>query len=177
MGGAQAWQAVKKLLGGLQKTKKGKSKRMRDVHGTMSTSAEGDAEIFAAHFETLYGRKSQYDLSVLTKILQRDVRLDLDGEPTREDIVKAVKSLKLSGPGCSGVSAAEWKALLVDPECVEWVEEYVVKFWRTKVSPREWDDGELKILEKKGDLSDPNNYRGIMLLEVAMKVIAYILKV
>jgi hypothetical protein len=34
-----------------------------------------------------------------------------------------------------------------------------------------------KILEKKGDLSDPNNYRGIMLLEVAMKVIAYILKV
>ena len=101
MGGAQAWQAVKKLLGGLRKTKKGKSKRMRDVHGTMSTSAEEDAEIFAAHFKTLYGRKSQYDLSVLTKILQRDVRLDLDGEPTREDIIKAVKSLKLSGPGCA----------------------------------------------------------------------------
>ena len=168
---------MQKLLGGLQKTKKGKSKRMRDVHGKMSTSAEEDAEIFAAHFKTLYGRKPQYDLSVLTKILQRDVRFDLDGEPTREDIIKAVKSLKLSGPGCSGVSAAEWKALLVDPECVEWVEAYVMKFWRTKVSPREWDDGELKILEKKGDLSDPNNYRGIMLLEVAMKVIAYILKV
>jgi hypothetical protein len=47
------------------------------------------AEIFAAHFKTLYGRKPQYDLSVLTKILQRDVRFDLDGEPTREDIVKA----------------------------------------------------------------------------------------
>jgi hypothetical protein len=27
--------------------------------------------------------------------------------------VKAVKSLKLSGPGCSVVTAAEWKALLV----------------------------------------------------------------
>jgi hypothetical protein len=40
----------------------------------------------------------------------------------------------------------------------------------------EWEDG-LKILEKSGDLSNPNNHRGIMLLEVAMKVIANVLKV
>jgi hypothetical protein len=30
----------------------------------------------------------------------------------------------------------------------------------------------LKILEKKGDLSLPKNYRGIMVLEVAYKVVA-----
>jgi hypothetical protein len=33
-----------------------------------------------------------------------------------------------------------------------------------------WEDGGLKILEKSGDLSEPNNYRGTMLLEVAMEV-------
>ena len=50
MGGPQAWQAVETLLGGLQKTKKGKAKRMRkgqsrlQTDGTMaSTSAEENA--------------------------------------------------------------------------------------------------------------------------------------
>jgi hypothetical protein len=35
----------------------------------------------------------------------------------------------------------------------------------------EWEDGGLKIFEKKGDLAGPSNYRGIVLLEVAMKVV------
>jgi len=35
-------------------------------------------------------------------------------------------------------------------------------------------DGLLKILPKKGDKSDPANYRGIMLLEVAYKIVANI---
>ena len=33
----------------------------------------------------------------------------------------------------------------------------------------------LKILPKKGDLSDPGNHRGIMLLEVAYKIVAIII--
>ena len=177
MGGPQAWQAVKKLLQGLQKTKRGKAKRMRKADGTMSTSAEEDAKVFEKHFQSLYGRTAEYDLSVLSKIAQRKVRVDLDGEPTREEIVNAVKALKVSGPGCTGVSAAEWKSLIFDDECLSWLVQYVVRFWRCRVQPGEWEDGGLKILEKKGDLADPNNYRGIMLLEVAMKVVANVLKV
>jgi hypothetical protein len=74
---------VKKLLKGLKSTKKGKAKRMRSViTGKVSTSAEGDAEVFAEHFNSLYGRKPEYDLDVLEEIKQREVRLDLDGEPT-----------------------------------------------------------------------------------------------
>ena len=41
--------------------------------------------------------------------------------------------------------------------------------------PIEWEMGVLKILPKKGDKSDPGNYRGIMLLEVAYKIMANIL--
>lgn len=36
--------------------------------------------------------------------------------------------------------------------------------------PEEQEIGLLKILPKKGDKSDPGNYRGIMLLEVAYKI-------
>jgi len=42
--------------------------------------------------------------------------------------------------------------------------------------PAEWEDGLLKILPKSGDLSQPGNYRGIMLLEVLYKVAGNILK-
>ena len=41
--------------------------------------------------------------------------------------------------------------------------------------PREWNIGKLTILSKKGDLSLPKNYRGIMLLDNAYKIIALIL--
>ena len=50
----------------------------------------------------------------------------------------------------------------------------VLAFWETEEMPTEWETGLLKILPKKGDKSDPANYRGIMLLEVAYKIVANI---
>ena len=47
--------------------------------------------------------------------------------------------------------------------------------WITEEVPGEWNIGRLTILPKKGDLSLPKNYRGIMLLEVAYKIIAILL--
>ena len=102
---------------------------------------------------------------------------ELDHEPTDEEILKAVLGLNFSGPGDSGVAAAEWKTLMADDECSEFVFAYVRRFWRSKVNPELWITGLLKILEKKGDLSKAGNYRGIMLLEVPYKVVANVLKV
>ena len=52
----------------------------------------------------------------------------------------------------------------------------VVDFWLNERPPEEWEiGGMLKILAKKGDLSKPGNYRGIMMLEVAYKIIAILL--
>ena len=42
--------------------------------------------------------------------------------------------------------------------------------------PSVWEEGDLKILPKKGDLSLPKNYQGIMMLEVSYKVVAVILQ-
>jgi hypothetical protein len=51
----------------------------------------------------------------------------------------------------------------------------VVHFWTTETPHAEWEIGLLSILPKKGDLSNPGNYRGIMMLEVAYKIVANIL--
>jgi hypothetical protein len=116
-------------------------------------------------------------MEVFKHIPKQRVFTDLDHEPTDEEIPKAVLGLNFSGPGDSGVAAAEWKALMADDECSEFVFAYVRRFWRSKVNHELWITGLLKILEKKGDLSKADNYRGIMVLEVPYKVVADVLKV
>ena len=48
--------------------------------------------------------------------------------------------------------------------------------WHTEQIPEECNLGRLIVLPKKGDLSQPKNYRGIMLLEIAYKVLAIIIQ-
>ena len=51
----------------------------------------------------------------------------------------------------------------------------VLDFWETELPPEKWLKGLLKIIPKKGDLSRAGNYRGIMLLEAAYKIVAILL--
>ena len=54
--------------------------------------------------------------------------------------------------------------------------ETVRDFWHSETSCfEEWRVGRLKLLPKKGDPSDPSNWRGIMLLDVSAKVVASII--
>ena len=63
--------------------------------------------------------------------------------------------------------------------------EVSIRLWWVRASPEasstpsfvydEWLTGRLKILPKKGDLSDPNSWRGIMLLDAASKILSSIL--
>ena len=42
--------------------------------------------------------------------------------------------------------------------------------WREELVPRQWREGLIVNLFKKGDKEDPGNYRGTMLLSVVGKV-------
>ena len=42
--------------------------------------------------------------------------------------------------------------------------------WREELVPRQWREGLIVNLVKKGDKEDPGNYRGITLLSVVGKV-------
>ena len=47
----------------------------------------------------------------------------------------------------------------------------IIKFWVTKIVPNQWNIGRVFVLPKKGDLSLPKNYKGIMLLQIAYQII------
>ena len=98
-----------------------------------------------------------------------------DHPPPRKEIKDAILKLKNKAPGESGLTPQMWKALTTNDITFEIVETIILDFWDTELSPEEWETGILKILPKKGDLSKPGNYRGIMLLEAAYKIIAVLL--
>ena len=149
--------------------------KMQLPDGTRASTPEENAGVYATHFTQLYGRLPSGNATVLELLQQRSVVAGLDGEPSDEEIRIALRKLHDTGPGVSGLPAAAWKALGSTDEGFALVRDMVLRFWTTEQVPPEWETGLLKILPKKGDLSLPGNYRGIMLLEVAYKIVGNLL--
>jgi len=174
--GRKVWEAIARLKGGLQKTRTATSVPLKKKSGEVCVGAVENAERFREHFLELYGRKEKFDWGVLDSIQQHEVWEEAGRIPSDKEIEAAVGKLNLSSPGASGVGAAAVKAVLSSARGFVLLREMVLEFWEGEVAPTSWEDGLLKILPKSGDLSQPGNYRGFMLLEVLYKVVANLLK-
>ena len=62
-----------------------------------------------------------------------------------------------------------FKAIDSNNQMFQLLKSIILDFWEKELPPDQWETGLLKIIPKKDDLSQPGNYRGIMLLEVAFK--------
>jgi hypothetical protein len=133
----------------------------------LSETPEENAEVFREFFEAQYDRKPSGRLSAADRLPQLHVHTQADAgrPPSQKEVRTAVQKLNLSGPGYTGNNAAAWKALLVNESVFDWILEYTLRFFKHRQPPADWERQLLKILEKKGDLPLPKNYRGIMLLD------------
>jgi hypothetical protein len=79
--------------------------------------------------------------------------------------------------GDNGVIPEFLKAMTGALGTRELVYKIILQFWQAQGEdvPTEWLIGKLKILPKKGDLSDPNKWRGIMLLDIMSKLVCSII--
>ena len=131
----------------------------------------GGAARFKEHFSELYGKEEWYDETVLHSIPQHDPKVweDQGQTPDSDEIKVVVRRLNVSGPGITGISAAVLKALLLHDEAFSCLVEVVLHFWESEEVPAQWEECLLEILPKSGELSQPDNYRDIMLLKVLLK--------
>ena len=174
-GTKEHWDTLGRLRNGLSKAHASAEVSMKKPDGSRCKSAEENAEVFRAHFQTLYGRTPTYDATVLEMLTQHPVVVNCDHVPSDDEIRSATNRLKNKGPGLSGICPQAWKALLENDNAFQILRLVILEFWVSEMPPEEWQTGLLKILAKKGDLSLPGNYRGIMLLETAYKIIAILL--
>ena len=174
-GTKHCWDALAQLRKGLSRTRPSAEKCMKKEDGSLCKTPEENAEVFRNHFHKLYSIPPKCDMSIADTIPQRPIVEGCDHPPTDEEIRAAVRKLKENAPGESGIPAKVWKILAEVSDTYEILKSIVINFWTTEITPEEWELGLLTILAKKGDLSLPGNYRGIMLLETAYKIIAIIL--
>ena len=169
------WDTLSVLRRGLSKTRPSAERTMKKPDGSLCSSPEENAGVFRNHFEKLYGRTAAFDPSVLDLLETMPAVPNCDHTPTSEEIMAACHKLKDKSPGESGLTPQMWKALTTNQETFALLENVIVEFWESELTPSEWEKGLLTILAKKGDLSLPDNYRGIMLLEAVYKIVSIIL--
>ena len=87
-GSKVAWDAVKTLKRGLELLNRRPAPiRMKFIDGSSASTAEDNAEVFARHFDGLYGCRAVYDDSVRLSILERlHAGLAAGGVPTDSEI-------------------------------------------------------------------------------------------
>jgi Reverse transcriptase (RNA-dependent DNA polymerase) len=177
------WKAAKELQEGLDGA--GVTpyvpKRFADSNGVLATTDAANAEIVRSHFDSVYNRRTDVDPSVLSELRQRGVEEGLAAEPTAGEVATHLrKAKKGKAPGDNGLPVELFQALASQEDGLALIHDVVKDFWRTGASALsdqqqccfdEWCVGRLKLLPKKGDPSNPSNWRGIMLLDVMLKVV------
>ena len=82
-GSKVAWDAVKTLKRGLELKRRPAPIRMKFVDGSSASTAEDNAEVFARHFDGLYGCRAVYDDSAYFYLFQKGHMLKGLGAPPR----------------------------------------------------------------------------------------------
>jgi len=130
-----AWGNVKILKTSLAPTRRPTPTKMRREDGSITVTYVDGVEIFAKHFQQLYGHIPAFDPSILDLLPQ---------------IAKSVSRLRATSPGVFGTHARMWQALTSTPEGFNYIKHCILHFWATENPPKGWEMGLLAILPKKG---------------------------
>ena len=140
---------------------------VRDQQGIMILKVEDKLRCWKEHFERVLKRDDPETEAI---IIPSSELLDIDTEPPSvEKVKRAIKALKEGKtPGIDQVYAEMLKA---DEQTTATVLTDILRdIWESEEAPLSWKTGLIVKLPKKGDLTNCNNWRGIMLLSVMYKV-------
>lgn len=141
---------------------------LKDQTGKVAYNDRDNCETLAKYFENLLNCNSP--VSNFTFIEQDSQHLD-SLPPTKEEIIEIIKSLKNNkASGEDSITAELWKH--ANGKFIEKLTETVQNIWITEKIPEDWTTALIHPLHKKGDKTDPNNYRGISLLPVTYKILS-----
>ena len=119
-----------------------------------------------SHFETVLNENANYDCELESVMTEADnVNNVLNSEISELEIRKVIKQLKTrkaAGPDCILGEMLR----TAEPEIIKYLRVYFNKLFADGVYPEEWTKAIIVPLHKKGDINNPDNYRGISLLSV-----------
>ena len=175
----RCWQEVTKLRSWLGSTRPTTAlPAFKNAAGVVAASTKDSTAALVEHHKRVFNLPSSTAPTAFDNVKQRELLPDLANPPTIEEILLHTRAAsREKAAGESGFPAEYYQALL-DPEDFGldlWVE-CVREAWETGECPPEWVVRRLKLLYKgKGERADLKNWRGIMLLEPAAKIVCAII--
>jgi hypothetical protein len=167
---------MRECKAGLTKPKVVTESPMRVANGKLSGGTRERLQAFADHLGKVFNTARPVDVRVLGKLAPCCGRPHVDSVPTPREIHIAIRRLRDSAGGIDGVQARALKCLARDDQIFfDFVVEMVVEFWETQRLPAGWEDVLCTMLFKKGDATKPGNYRPMMLIKVAQKLVLIII--
>ncbi|CAH8472212.1 unnamed protein product [Schistosoma guineensis] len=145
---------------------------VKNKEGKIITNVKEQRNRWVEHFKELLNRPAPLN-SLNIEVAPTGIPMDV-GPPTIEEIsmaVKQIKSGKAAGP--DNIPAGALKAdVAVTAKML-----YILfnKIWDEEQVPKDWKEGLLTKIPKKGDLSKCDNYSGVTLLSIPGKVFSRVL--
>ena len=94
---------------------------------------------------------------------------ELDKPPLWTENICAIQELTNDkSPGLNGFPLNAFKSM--SEENLRHHFNFITEFWENKVNFEEWHKGQVVPVPEIGDLSDPNNWRGVNLMNIGSKV-------
>nr|VZI40702.1 unnamed protein product [Spirometra erinaceieuropaei] len=153
------------------------SDSVRDVNGGFVADNSAKVERWREHFEHHLNFDTQSTsplLSSSAEFLSSPTCAVPCDPPSEGEVADATRKLRNNKAlGEDGIPAEVFKS------CVDtlapWLHEVIERAWRDEVVPDDWGLGILVLILKKGDKTGCENYRGISLIDVALKIFAIVL--
>ena len=165
---------------GLDGQQSGGQQGIKDENGVLLRDSFEILKRWARFFRSLLNSKSPTLHPVIIEEVRQRPRaqptedsVPLGSAPTLEETIRAVREMKnWKAPGHDSLPVELLKIDdRADPIVIQRFHAILVKVWNGGTVPQEWKDATIKVLYKKSDRFDCNNYRGISLVSHAGKVL------
>ena len=154
--------------------KKGRSANMpiRDKDNNIINDPQETEKRWIEHFSSILNRPPpDQEVNIPPMSPRLEINTDLPTLHETREAIKSLKNNKSAGP--DNIVAEMLKADI--ESAAENLLPIIHKIWQQEEFPTDWKNGYIAVLPKKGNLSDCNNYRGIMLLSIPGKVLSRII--
>lgn len=144
--------------------------QLQDKNGNLAYSNKDNCKILADYFKELLNCEEPQQKMAFNGGLKSLPNPDSKPPSISEiqEIVAHMENFKASGE--NQITAELWK--YASKNAIVSLQKIFEEIWKEGVFPEEWKMALIHPLHKKGSKSDPNNYRGISLVDVTYKILS-----
>ena len=136
----------------------------------MTASPEEVRHKWRRHFSRILNTPSEYQQVVIDGLPGHSPRLELDGPPTMEELLVALKESK-KGKASGKTRILPELLLYGGVELHDRLLQVMQDVWEQGAAVEDWKDAVIVPIPKKGNLKECDNWRGINLLDVVGKLL------